>query len=320
MVRCAVAGRLAALLLVLPVLAGCSVRALAIRALGSSLAGAGDVFASDEDPELVREALPFALKTMEALLAEQPDNRDLLLSACSGFTQYAWAFVETDALLAEPADLATARRLEDRARKLYLRGRDYCLRSLAARAPGVRSALERHPEEALEAFGGPDVELLYWTGASWGAAIALGLDRPDLTVDLPAVRALMERVLALDEGWSDGATHEAMIALEAVPESMGGSPERAREHFERAVELAGGARAGAYVSFARSVSVPAQDVEEFRELLDRALAVDPDAVPSARLANLIAQKRARFLLDHVEDFFLDVDDRAAGDRQPERRP
>jgi predicted anti-sigma-YlaC factor YlaD len=68
------------------------------------------------------------------------------------------------------------------------------------------------------------------------------------------------------------------------------------------------------------VSVPAQDLEEFRELLDRALAVDPDAVPSARLANLIAQKRARFLLHHVEDYFLDVDDRAAGERQPERRP
>jgi len=308
MVRPAVARHLAALLLVLPVMAGCSVRALAVRALGSSLAGAGDVFASDEDPELVREALPFALKTMEALLAEQPENRDLLLSACSGFTQYAWAFVETDALLAEPTDLAEARRLEDRAVALYLRGRDYCLRVLEAEAPGVREALERRPGEALTAFGAEDVPLLYWTGASWGAAIGLALDRPELTVDLPAVRALMERVIELDPGWSDGAAHEAMIVLEAVPESMGGSKERAREHFERALALSGGRRAGTYASLARSVSVPEQDAAEFRDLLDRALAVETDATPSIRLANLVAQKRARFLLEHVDDYFLDADD------------
>jgi len=307
MLRPAVAGRLATLVLVLPVTHGCSVRSLAVRALGSSLAGAGDVFASDEDPELVREALPFALKTMEALLSEQPDNRDLLLSACSGFTQYAWAFVETDALLAEPRDLAAARELEERALKLYLRGRDYCLRALSAGHPSVRQALERRPEDAVGELGAEDIELLYWTGASWGAAIGLGLDRPELTVDLPAVRALMERVLEIDDGFDDGAAHAAMVSLEAVPEAMGGSLERARRHFERAVELSGGTSAGPYVSFARAVSVPAQDVAEFRELLGKALAIDPDAVPSRRLANLVAQKRARFLLDYVEDYFLDAE-------------
>lgn len=308
MLRLALPGPLAACLLLLPLLSGCSIRALAVRALGDSLAGAGDVFASDEDPELVREALPFALKTMEALLAEQPDNRQLLLSACSGFTQYAWAFVETDALLAEPVDLAATRALEERARKLYLRGRDYCLRSLAAREPEVRRALEREPERALEPFEASDVAVLYWTGASWGAAIALGLDRPELTVDLPAVKALIERVLELDEGFSDGAAHAAMIALEAVPEAMGGSPERAREHFARAVELSGGTQAGPYVAFARAVSVPAQDVTAFRDLLERALAIDPEAAPGSRLANLVAQRRARFLLDHVEDYFLAIEE------------
>ncbi|MEZ5332792.1 MAG: TRAP transporter TatT component family protein [Thermoanaerobaculia bacterium] len=294
------------LLLACVALAGCSVRSLAVRALGNSLAGAGDVFASDEDPELVRDALPFALKTMEALLAQRPDDRNLLLSACSGFTQYSWAFVETDALLAEPEDLGEARRLEDRALKLYLRGRDDCLHALDLERPGIREALETHPEEAVGAFGPDDVELLYWTGASWGAAIGLGLDRPELTVDLPAVRALMERVLELDERFQAGAAHEAMIALDGVPRTMGGSPERAREHFERAVELSAGRRAGPYLSLARSVAIPEQDVETFRDVLRETLAIDPDADPSVRLANLIAQRRARFLLDHVEDYFLDA--------------
>ena len=77
--------------------------------------------------------------------------------------------------------------------------------------------------------------MLYWTAAAWGSAIALGKDRPEMLADLPAIRALMERGLALDEGYEGGAIHEALILLDALPESMGGSEARARRHFARAV-------------------------------------------------------------------------------------
>ncbi|RLC08972.1 MAG: hypothetical protein DRH43_09065, partial [Deltaproteobacteria bacterium] len=36
-----------------------------------------NVFSQDNDPELIREALPFALKTYEALLVSDPKNRSL---------------------------------------------------------------------------------------------------------------------------------------------------------------------------------------------------------------------------------------------------
>ena len=77
---------------------GCSVRTMAVKSLADSLAAGGDVWASDEDPELVRDALPFALKTYESLLAEAPHHQGLLLATCAGFTQYASAFVEGEAL------------------------------------------------------------------------------------------------------------------------------------------------------------------------------------------------------------------------------
>ncbi|MGH9464879.1 MAG: TRAP transporter TatT component family protein [Thermoanaerobaculia bacterium] len=291
--------------LVVPLLTGCSVRALAVRALGNALAGAGDVFASDEDPELVREAVPFALKTMEALLAEQPEDGNLLLAACKGFVQYGYGFVETDALLAERDDYSAAQAGYTRALGLYLRGRDYCLRSLELMKPGVRTALVREPGPALAGFREPAVPLLYWTGAAWGAAIGVGADRPDLVADVPAVKALIERALALDEDWNQGAAHAAMIALEALPAEMGGAPKRAREHFARALELDGGRRAGTYVTLAMTVVKAEQDANEFRDLLERALAVDPDAEPSARVENLIAQQRARYLLAHTGDYFVD---------------
>ena len=81
--------------------------------------------------------------------------------------------------------------------------------------------------------------------------------------------------------------------------------ERARRHLERAVTLSGGKRAAPYVSFAETVSVGAQDRAEFGELLKKALAVDPDAVPELRLANTVAQRRAAWLLARADELFLE---------------
>ena len=48
-----------------------------------------------------------------------------------------------------------------------------------------------------------------------------------------------------------------------------------------------------------------QDRKEFAQLLEQALAIDPEKDPSHRLVTLITQKRARLLLDHVDDLFLE---------------
>jgi predicted anti-sigma-YlaC factor YlaD len=289
------------------VASGCSLRRLAVNTAAKALAASGDVYASDDDPELIRAATPFALKTIEGLLAESPRHEGLLLAACRGFTQYAYAFVETDAEVVAGSDYDQAERLRERALRLYLRARDYGLRGLDGAVAGTSQRLRSSPEGSLAAFGADRVALLYWTGAAWGGAIALGKDRPELVADLPAVKALMERALALDPGFEEGAIHEAMIVFESLGAAFGGSPERAREHFEQAVALAGGGKASPYVTYAEDVAVKAQDRGQFRELLAKALAVDPDARPNLRLANLIAQRRARALLARTDELFLDDD-------------
>ena len=283
---------------------GC-VKKMAVNALANAMAKGGDVYASDDDPELVRDALPFALKTLETLLAERPDHAGLLISTSRGFTQYAYAFVEADAERLAVDDYRAARELRDRAIRLYLRARDYGMRALELEVPGISERLRTEPDTAVEAFDRQDqVDGLFWTAAAWGSAISLGLDRPELVADIDAVRAMTRRALALDDTYERGTIHTVMIGLESLPEAMGGSPERARQHFERAVELSGKAQAAPYVTFAASASVSAQDREEFVRLLETALAIDPDASPADRLANRITQRRARWLLDQVDDLFL----------------
>ena len=291
------------LLVVLPLVAGCSIRGMAVSAVADGLSQSGDTFASDDDPELIRAAVPFALKTYESLLAQLPEHQGLLLATTRGFTQYAYAFVETDALMLETLDPAAARAELRRARKLYMRARDYGLRALELQEAGTVAGLRQAPRAAAEQLGSEHVPLMYWTAAAWGAAISAGMDDPELIVDFPAVRALLERALELEPGWDDGALHEAMISLESVPAVLGGSEERARWHFQRAVELSGGVKAGPYVALA-GIARSNQDRAEFETLLEAALAIDPDAAPEIRLANLIAQRRARLLLDRADELFF----------------
>ncbi|MFQ6115664.1 MAG: TRAP transporter TatT component family protein, partial [bacterium] len=73
---------------------GCSIKRLAVNSLADALVGGGSsVYSTDDDPELVGEALPFALKTIESLLQITPKHKGLLISAASGFVQYGHAYV-----------------------------------------------------------------------------------------------------------------------------------------------------------------------------------------------------------------------------------
>jgi len=286
-------------------LAGCSINRFAANGIGNALAGGQDVFATDNDPELVREALPFGLKTIESLLATVPRNRNLLLAACRGFTQYGVAFVQSDADYIESADYDHAKDLRERALRLYLRARDYGVRGLDLAHPGIGRALSINPDSAAARLTKKDLDMLYWVAAAWGSAIGVGKDHPELLADIGVVRSLMNRGLALDPAYDYGAIHEAMIVLEAVPAMMGGSLERARQHYDQSLALSHGKRASTFVTLAENVSVQTQNRKEFAELLERALAIDPDLDPPNRLANLIVQKKARWLLAHADELFLD---------------
>ena len=298
--------RLAALALGL-LACGCSLKRMAVNSVANSIAAGGDVYSRDDDPELIRDAVPFGLKTMESLLEVVPDNRNLLLAACQGYTQYAYAFVQLGADTIESTRYDEATRLHDRALKLFVRGRDFGLRALEVKHKGITRQLQSHPETAVRLLVAKEVPLIFWTAASWGSAINLGKDRPDLAADIDAVKALITRGLALDERYERGAFHEAMILMESLPPAMGGSPERARQHFDRAVALSQGTKPGPFVTLAQSVSVASQNRREFRELLAKALAVDPEKNPSDRLQTLLLQSKARALLAREDELFLDAD-------------
>lgn len=285
-------------------LGGCSIKKFALTHIGNALADTGDTYEADDDPELVGEALPFSLKLMEGLVAQTPEHEGLRLACARGFTSYAYAYVQQPADM-EGGDLARRDEAYARARRLYARGLQNALVALERSYPSFTVQLRTDPASALKAVRREHVPLLYWTAASLGLAISLSVDEAAMLGRLREVDALLDRALVLDESWGRGALHEFAITLEgARPPDGRRDPAAARKHYERALALSGGRRASLHVTFAESVAVRDQSVTEFRAALDRALAIDAYAARDDRLSNLIAQRRARWLLAHQDDLIL----------------
>jgi predicted anti-sigma-YlaC factor YlaD len=301
--------RWASVPLVFAVLAGsgCSLKTYAINMVGNALASGDSVYETDDDLDLVLAALPFGLKLTESLLSQSPDHPGLLLTACRGFVLYTYANVHYEAQLASDVDLDRARAGRDRARRLYARASQYCIRGLERSHPGLANALLKDPPAAVTRITGKakdDLPFLYWTAASLGLSISVSTGDAAMLARLPEVHALLDRALALDEAWKDGALHEFKVLLAG---SNAGVPDvpLVRKHYARAIELSRGQSAGVHLAYAEAVSVRQQNRAEFMDLIKRALAVDPDAVPANRLVTILAHRRARWLSDRVNQLFVD---------------
>jgi len=300
--------RLTAAFCLLVLSAGCSIKKVAVNKLGNMLASSGSTFESDEDPELVAAAIPFGLKLYEGLLAESPKHTGLLLAAASGFTEYAYAFIDLKAEEAKEESVDKANELRERARKMYLRAHAYGMRGLESKYPGFGAALDNDAVTALKRVRKTEVPLLYWTAASLGLAVSSSKGSPEMIGQLPLVEMIVNRIVELDETFDNGAVPEFLITLEAARSGVKLEDMEAamRKHFDRAIEISKGKRAGTYVSFAENADEPAQNAAEFKSMLEKALAIDVDADPTTRLANVVAQRRARWLLAHQGDLFLEA--------------
>jgi predicted anti-sigma-YlaC factor YlaD len=283
---------------------GCSIRRFAVNRVGDALASGGSTYASDDDLQLVGDALPFGLKLIESLLAESPRHRGLLQAACEGFTSYAYLYVHRPAEELAVTDLEAAGRLRARARRLYLRAHRYGVRALEVGYPGIGQRLETDPKAAAAGFRKrSEVPILYWSAASLGLAISVSKNDAAMLARLPEVEALLERALELDESWQQGTLHEFAIVFAAAKPGQADYG-KMEKHYRRALELSQGKRAGLFVSYAEASAVPRQDRQAFESLLKQALAVDPDAYEAGRLQNIAARERAVWLLEHADEFIL----------------
>lgn len=295
-------------LMIVLIFNGCSIKKMAMNTVANALTGDSNstVFTGDNDPELVGAALPFAIKMYESLLASNPGHSGLQLTTGSLYVMYANAFIHTPASMLPEVEYKSQEFLYKRAKNLYIRGRDIILNGLELKYKGFKTKMEQRKfKEALAPFKKQDAKMLYWAGAGWMGAFAIDPFDMDFGVTLPGAAALIEKVLELDPNFGKGDIHNFYILYYgSLPEYMGGSYEKARQHFQLAVTASGGKAAAPYLSLATTVSINDQNVTEFTELLQKALVINPDANMEIRLVNTLDQRKARWFLEHTDDFFL----------------
>ena len=163
------------ILLLATVLVSCSGNKLALKMVGDALSStaSGTALTGDDDPELVGDALPFALKLYEILIEKGSDNPGLFLAAGSGFIMYSNAYVQGPADMLPDQEFEKKDQMVVRSKKLYLRGRDYVLQGIELKYPGFTASLDSGTlPDMLAAMKADDVPYLYWAGAGWMAAYA----------------------------------------------------------------------------------------------------------------------------------------------------
>jgi predicted anti-sigma-YlaC factor YlaD len=292
-------------------LGSCSINRMAINAISNALTGEGSstVFTGEEDPELVGNALPFAIKMYESLLAANPHHEGLILTTGSLFVMYANAFVQEPAQILPRNEYAERDRQYVRAKKFYLRGGAILYSGLNKKYPGFSTA--SGPDQLagyLEKMKKEDVPFLYWTAAGFLSAYSLNPFDLELGRKVPELRAYIDRAYALDPDFNQGALDEFYLLFYAsMPEGMGGNKSLVDTYFKRAWEKSGGRSPGPYIAYAEAVCIPAQDYDTFKAYLELALAIDPDADPANRLVTILSQRKARYLLEEAENFFLDAE-------------
>jgi hypothetical protein len=319
------------------ILSSCSINRFATRIVADALtgSGSGSVFTTDDDPEFIADALPFTLKVFESLLYSDSENIDLLEATAGGFISYASGFLQSPAELLEYEQIDEKERLLARAAAMYRRGGIYATRGLELLYPGFNNYFnEGDFLAAFENLESDAVPFLYWKAAAVMGEFSVDSFNPELMVAVPRAVALAVRALELEDDFNQGALHDLFIAVFGnLPVSLiyrttdidkGYSVLRVLSdyyaangqlfsdmtiddqvmfHLELSVQFSHGAKASPYVS-SSSIFIRNQNLTEFKSTLNKAIAIDLDLKPENRLMNIISQRKAHWLLDHIEDYFF----------------
>ncbi len=288
---------------------GCNLSALSVNLTAPVLLTAGAAFASESDVELAREAAAGQLKTADGFLVSSPKNHLMLELLARGYLEYAFGFLEDD-LEGLPDDNAHHERREvltSRATVLYDRARGYALRNLATFDKNFIASTDKDVatlELELKKLKKEAVPGLLFGGMAWASAINLNRSDIPRVAELGKAIAMIKRAYELDKTFYNGGAAMTLGLINASQgRAMGGQPEVSKTYFDEAVALTGGKFLLTRVMQARFYAVVMQDRPLFERLLKEVLAAPADGLPSARLPNEMAKRRAARYLKLAEDFF-----------------
>ncbi len=245
---------------------------------------------NQKDPTLVQNAVPAYLLLVDGLIYEHPDDEGLLAAAAQLYALYGSRFAPNP----ERAAALTSKAHEYGTRAMCLvyqwactwNGSDY-------------DGFVRHLTEVTKKH----TDLLYAYAVGWLAYLDATSKDWSAVAELPWVQASLERVVALDETYMQGAADGYLGILYSLrPPALGGQPEKAKKYFERAIELSGGRDLSVKVEYAKRYARLVFDRDLHDRLLNEVLAAPVEA-KNLTLFNVLAKREAKELLKSADDYF-----------------
>jgi len=246
----------------------------------------------ETDLKLAEQAMASDIKLLEGMIKGDPENEHLLLLTAQALAGYALGFAEDE----EP----------ERAKVFYLRAKEYGLRVLRQNdefAEADTGSLDAY-KNAINNLDEDYLEALFWTGFAWAGWINLSIDNPRAMIELTRVDILMNRVLEIDETFFHGSTHLYYGSIWGIkPRMLGGDPEKAKEHFEKNLEITNGKFLLTYVYYARFYAARVLDEDLFNSFVVKIEETPADVLPGFQFLNMIAKKKVTYLKDFGADWF-----------------
>jgi len=243
------------------------------------------------DLELLEEGSPSLLLLLDGLIAGDPDNVRLLMTATKAYGAYATILYE---------DGKT-----ERAANMSVKTRDYGI-SLINQLRGLKNINGQtldEIEKALAKIQQDQVGYLFWGAYGWATWIQHQEGAAAAMADLPIVELIMLRVVELDDSYYFGGAHIFLGSYYGGrPRIYGGKPEISRKHFERALEINQRQFLLTQVAYAQTYARMMFDRELYLKLLTEVIEEplkDSDMASSNKLAKVMAEK----LIDQVDEFF-----------------
>jgi predicted anti-sigma-YlaC factor YlaD len=304
-------------------LSGCSIRQAAMNSVSDMLAPPPEKAAPEKktdavdpmialtgenDPQLVAEFFPTALKLYEIMHLQNPEHEGLALMAGQLYVTYANAFVQGPAERLPPAQFDEQNAEYLRAQNFYLRGMQYALKALDNSCKGFILSINDNAAFAqkLAKLKKKDAAALFWAGSGALGAFSISPLDTELLSKTGMALAMLERAAELDPSFNNGAIFEVLMAFYAAAlEPMGGGMDKALAAYEKALAYSNNKSPSVHIGYARSFCIPAQNSAGFDEAIAKALAIEPDSFPENRLALILAQKQAVWLRDNKARFILE---------------
>ena len=245
------------------------------------------------DLELVKEGLATPLLVLDGLIEAYPQKDGILLTACQLNTVY--------------GSILLMQGERERAVKNLAKAKAYIFRALSQRNKLFAKVKDKPYDEfivSLPKFRTKDVPYLYYAAQSWVFWI-VGEGTWLAKADVPMVESLINLVLKLDDTYNYGMSHGLLAAIyTSRPAELGGKPDEAKIHFEKALEISQGKNLTIHVLYARHYCRLVYDRDLHDKLLKDVLAANLETLPKElTMMNTLAKEEAQKLLDSADAFF-----------------